>query len=103
MEFTNLPFSEEDGESLIDISNYYIKIFFAAYPESEAPFDALKGIDRSLLHYFEKEGKKKRIINHLKKKAMQNTSSKNSDTGDMKGRLNERLLPGYRWMTQGHL
>ena len=40
MEFTISPIAEEDREPMIDIFNYYITNSFAAYPESEVPYEA---------------------------------------------------------------
>ena len=40
MGFTISPMAEEDREQIIDIFNYYIANSFAAYPESEVPYEA---------------------------------------------------------------
>lgn len=40
MEFTISPITNEDKEPIIDIFNYYIANSFAAYPETEVPYEA---------------------------------------------------------------
>lgn len=40
MEYSVVPISEEDRESIIDIFNYYVENSFAAYPEKKLPYQA---------------------------------------------------------------
>ena len=39
MEYRLEPVSEEDGDQIIDIYNYYVENSFAAYPESKVPHE----------------------------------------------------------------
>ena len=118
MEYTVSPITEEDRKPIIDIFNYYVANSYAAYPETEVPYETFdvflqmtrgyptgkvkdnngniigfgflrvhnpmpvfsetaevtyfiskeytgKGIGKSLLDYFEDEGRKKGIRNIL--------------------------------------
>jgi phosphinothricin acetyltransferase len=40
MEYSISPISNEDGEAIIDIFNYYVENSFAAYPENKLPYQA---------------------------------------------------------------
>lgn len=40
MKFTISPMVKEDRDAIINIFNYYIANSFAAYPESEVPYEA---------------------------------------------------------------
>lgn len=39
MHYRVMPVSVEDGKTIIDIYNHYVKDSFAAYPESEVPYE----------------------------------------------------------------
>jgi len=40
MEYTIHPITEQDREPIIDIFNYYVENSFAAYPETQVPYEA---------------------------------------------------------------